>query len=537
MTVEFESLRNVTPDGEFEIFDLPGVGEYVESHFGFQELINLVGQEVSAIIPIVSLKEVSKNDWSTALPKILRDTTGLEEPPLIVCTHLDQVETPEHVNALIERVLSEFSSQSNDLKVECVACSSRLGLGAQILLKMSQEGKPTYDNLFDENVPEPCRACAKHILGSSEKLARRSLRSLTDEDWRIALEETVVESGLEETVVRITRDVVGNAHSETLRRSLKSTALQFHKASLFHSSILLKMQHSREEAEELRDTFREAQRQIALVQESWDKEEQELRSNAKMRIENLLTELETRLTVKAKENYEDVKQVFILTHTEYEDYTKSEGQIRFCHWRSSEIVVQDVLKRMKRELELDMQAIVLKLQHETFREEITVQLNTLTSVIKNKLGKDDFAVDKMVVETNYVNGAIEDLDPIDFSIQVSYVEIQAGLCFSDEYTLIREETLLQELYEQMIRPSVASLRVSAESALERTMQVGRTAAKSAIAQFLHDEEMKFKLELSKRRREPSQMEVASTVAAYLNFVSAEAAMQELEKQISTRRLR
>jgi hypothetical protein len=55
----------------------------------FEELVRKVAQEVDVFVPIVSFKEVPKEDWRR-LPNLIK--RGASRPPdLIVCTHFDQV--------------------------------------------------------------------------------------------------------------------------------------------------------------------------------------------------------------------------------------------------------------------------------------------------------------------------------------------------------------------------------------------------------------------------------------------------------------
>jgi hypothetical protein len=59
-------------------------------YFHFEHLVRHVADEVNAIIPIISLKDVSKVEWKQQLPAIIKDATG-RPPELALCTHLDQV--------------------------------------------------------------------------------------------------------------------------------------------------------------------------------------------------------------------------------------------------------------------------------------------------------------------------------------------------------------------------------------------------------------------------------------------------------------
>jgi len=59
-------------------------------YFHFENLVRNVANEVNAIIPIISLKDVSKDEWKQQLPVIIKDATG-HPPELALCTHLDHV--------------------------------------------------------------------------------------------------------------------------------------------------------------------------------------------------------------------------------------------------------------------------------------------------------------------------------------------------------------------------------------------------------------------------------------------------------------
>ncbi len=56
----------------------------------FQDLIRDVAKVVNAVVPIVSFKEISKDDWRHQLSDIVE--AGMQRPPdLVLCTHLDNV--------------------------------------------------------------------------------------------------------------------------------------------------------------------------------------------------------------------------------------------------------------------------------------------------------------------------------------------------------------------------------------------------------------------------------------------------------------
>ena len=56
--------------------------------FSFEEMIRRVASEANAVVPIVSFKEIAKQDWRK-LPQII--SSGLATTSLVICTHFDQV--------------------------------------------------------------------------------------------------------------------------------------------------------------------------------------------------------------------------------------------------------------------------------------------------------------------------------------------------------------------------------------------------------------------------------------------------------------
>jgi hypothetical protein len=62
------------------------------NYFTLEKMVRHVAQEVSDIVPVISLKEAAKNEWKIQLAQLIEHAVG-RPPELALCTHLDQVIT------------------------------------------------------------------------------------------------------------------------------------------------------------------------------------------------------------------------------------------------------------------------------------------------------------------------------------------------------------------------------------------------------------------------------------------------------------
>lgn len=62
------------------------------NYFTLEEMVRNVAQEVSDVVPVVSLKEAAKKEWKVKLAPLIEHALG-RPPELALCTHLDQVIT------------------------------------------------------------------------------------------------------------------------------------------------------------------------------------------------------------------------------------------------------------------------------------------------------------------------------------------------------------------------------------------------------------------------------------------------------------
>ncbi|KAI5116211.1 hypothetical protein M0805_005927 [Coniferiporia weirii] len=526
ITVEFDSLRDEILDGEFEFYDLPGMGESSENYLGFEEL------------------EVSKNDWRTALPQILETSTGLRQPPLVICTHRDQVEG-RHLKTQTNQVLNVFSSGENmaSFKTQCVACSSRLGFGARILLNMSRECKPEYDSIFNESISEACRSCARSILGDSERMSRRTYGRFSDEDWKLELVETLEESGLTEATKQFTVTMAKRAQTEALQRGIKSMSRLIHELSTLKSETLLRLRRTKAECTQARSDFVEAEKKVKTAQESWKAREKRLRSRAIVNVSEAFDEFKENCLSSTGSIFRKTEERFINRHKDDGlSYQNVGGVLKFAEEKVFEEFIQDIMKETENVLEAERRFVVPKMRREIIDEEIRDQLLDLCTRIDIKLGgaqRSLFA--RLDTEMDDIRKSIRDAPTKDL-LQMTSREVDKFPWFLrwirsfwsqyNGYT-IATETVIQFLRDEVIQPYVASLKASAESAFGHMMELGADTALNSVDALLDAERLAYELELSKKGTEPSQTNVASAVVTHMNFVAAEAALHRLEAELSS----
>ncbi|KAI5115401.1 hypothetical protein M0805_004072 [Coniferiporia weirii] len=545
LTVEFDSLRDEALDGQFEFYDLPGMGESGESYLGFQELIGIIAREVNAIVPIVSLKEVSKNDWRTTLPRILETSTGLRQPSLVICTHRDQVETA-HLETQTNQVLNVFNgtgSVRESLQTQCVSCSSRLGFGARTLLNMSRDCKPEYGSIFNESVPEACRSCARHILGASERTLKKKFDRYSNEDWISELNDVLEESGLTGAMNQFTVTMARTAQKEALLRGIKSISHLVREISSLQQETLLRLGRTKAECDLAKQAFVESERKIKDARDSWKHEEEMLRTRAMTNVHEAFLELEHECVSSVCLFLCESEKQFAAKRKDGSSYNNANGTLKFAEKKLLEEFLQDVCKTTENELEARKGYSIPKMKRDIIDAEIELQLDILRAKITIKLGgAQRKLLTKLDTEMGAIRESIRETSVKELLLRTSHeadnlpwflrwIRIFWGQHY--DYT-VSELTILLFLQDSVIRPYLASLRASAEDVFRRTMTLGANIAHNAVNELLNEEKLAYELELSKKGTEPSQTKVAAAFTAHMNLVSAEAALRNLEVELQAR---
>ncbi|KAI5115402.1 hypothetical protein M0805_001500 [Coniferiporia weirii] len=547
LTVEFDSLRDEALDGQFEFYDLPGMGESGESYLGFQELIGKIALEVNAIVPIVSLKEVSKNDWRTTLPRILETSTGLRKPSLIICTHRDQVEDA-HLETQTNQVLNVFNGTDRveeNLQTQCVSCSSRLGFGARTLLNMSRDCKPEYSSIFNDSVSEACRSCARHVLGGSEKTWKKKYDGYSNEYWISELNDALEESGLTGAMNQFTVTMARTAQKEALLRGVKSASHLVQEISALQQDTLLRLGRTKAECDLAEQAFAESERKIKDAKEEWKHQEGKLRSSAMENLNEAFVEFERECVSSAGPIFRESEVSVAARHKDNLSYQNVDGTLKFARETSLRKFLRDILRATKVEMEAKRSFSVPKMKSEIIGGEIKQQLAILRAKIEVNLGSAqrvlfnrlDIEMDvicKFVQETpvkELFRSTIQVVDELPWFAR--WIRIFWGKYYGYAVA-VTEADVVQVLQDEVIRPYVASLRASAEITFGRMMKHGADIACRLVDAHLNEECLAYELELSRKGTELSEGKIASTVAAHMNFVSAGAALRRLEAKLQTK---
>lgn len=160
LTIEFLSLQDSNFEGIFEFIDLPGIAERFDD-FKFEDLIRRVSNDFTLVVPVISFKELPLADWKS-LPDII-SKGAVRPPPFVLCTHYDLI-SHDRLKEQLAQVKRAFWPRGEDSDSRIISCSSTLGLSAQTLLKLSLDGKPAFEQIWDESSIQ--YTCAKTILGA-----------------------------------------------------------------------------------------------------------------------------------------------------------------------------------------------------------------------------------------------------------------------------------------------------------------------------------------------------------------------------------
>ena len=121
------------------------------TQYSFEDLLRKVSKQVDAFVPIVSFKELPKEDWRR-LPVFIKEGIG-RAPDLVLCTHLDQI-SRDRLTEQVANVAKVFWPASPASHSRVLACSSRMGLSAYLLKDRSAGGLPKFEEFWDKSLME-----------------------------------------------------------------------------------------------------------------------------------------------------------------------------------------------------------------------------------------------------------------------------------------------------------------------------------------------------------------------------------------------
>ena len=196
-----------------------------DPQFDFESLVRLVASDSSAIVPVVSFKELPRSDWKH-LPDIV--TSGFHgRANVVICTHLDQI---SQGNMEVHRdIVTKIFWPRDVMNTNSVLpCSSLMGLSARDLLDKSCSSKPPFEEIWKrDTVGYHVRGslltkyasaerpqCAAKILGVGDP--KPVYAQLDDQTWRNKLDTELRASGLPGAIQELTTEMVDRARIKAL---------------------------------------------------------------------------------------------------------------------------------------------------------------------------------------------------------------------------------------------------------------------------------------------------------------------------------
>ncbi|KLO16293.1 hypothetical protein SCHPADRAFT_221994 [Schizopora paradoxa] len=240
-----------------KFIDLPGLGEAHIDFHNFEDLVRTAAIEADTIVPIVSFKEAAKKDWRSQLPQIV-EAMLKRSPDFVLCTHMDQAQSKKRIDEQLASVGKEFWPKITNFDRRVLRCSTRMGIGAQRLLKQSQVSKPPFHNIWKENTI--IFDCVEKILGVGDM--RQKYEQMDHKDWVKALEWQLRVSGLDDAISRLTEGIINDAQGHQLRLEGRKIMLATQKLASEQRRTLVEISRTRDESELAYNDFKAAQKKF-----------------------------------------------------------------------------------------------------------------------------------------------------------------------------------------------------------------------------------------------------------------------------------
>ncbi|KAH7927606.1 hypothetical protein BV22DRAFT_268537 [Leucogyrophana mollusca] len=327
LKIEFEALRDEQFEGVFEFIDLPGVGESDDSFHSFEDLVRGVAKEVDAVVPVVSFKEVSKDDWRQQLPDIIKVAK-------------------DRVEEQMASVAKAFWPRKLDAQHRILGCSSRMGFSARSLLRHSRSAKPQFNEIWCEDAIE--YDCAEKILGTHEP--ESTFHNLSFEVWNKAVSDQLTRSGLQSTIKRLVTEMVISSHQRALVEEGSRIAKQIRKAISNQHRLLLSMHRSTEAREQAYRTFEKARSDYQGVLAEWALTAADLQMTSSRKLKAGFQLLEREGTTVAYQAIENTEKANRTTLSAQRAEINDLGELVFQDVHAAEMFLQQVQVHMNKSL-------------------------------------------------------------------------------------------------------------------------------------------------------------------------------------------
>ncbi|KLO15519.1 hypothetical protein SCHPADRAFT_938629 [Schizopora paradoxa] len=569
LTIEFLSLQGRDFEGIFEFIDLPGIAEHFED-FKFEDLIRRVSKDFTLVVPVISFKELSLADWRF-LPSIINNGTG-RPPPFVLCTHFDLI-SRDRLTEQLAQVKRVFWSGGQDPNCRILTCSSKMGLSAQTLLRMSENGKPAFKDIWDRTSIQ--YHCAEKILGVGNPESHYN--KFTSEEWVDVIQDQLDDSGLHPAIEHITKDTVAKAQQRLLMSDNKQIWRHVRKVCAELKRQLLEMRRSHEDYESAYKEFSVARKTYMRILENWDANEARRKGSWTTKLQRSFKVLEKERDLLSPKSVNTVAKSLDPKMLGVDARGQSDpNNLVFANKLQAEAFLKDVhedltlaLSKLRRQFVVlvrdltnracddRMKALKIKIEEAT-QEGVNEKLKTqiLEDLSEGDANITPFSISHIdsaavhKLKERYNGPAAfhdirsfiaKDFDSLGFMVKGPVTAIaafswaiSAGV-WPFMYRLkafeIKKAEITRTFDAEVVNTFLKSLKQEGEKTLEGVLRVSAEGAKAAVEDVLMKEETRYQIERSKKEQPADKRIVAETLACFINFQAADSAMFKLQEHL------
>ncbi|KLO16274.1 hypothetical protein SCHPADRAFT_926651 [Schizopora paradoxa] len=551
--INLEAMKNLGVGCEIEFIDLPGIGEANSNFHKFEDLVRIAASEADSIIPIISLSEVARGDWRNQLVSIVKTGLG-RAPDYVVCTHLDKFPLNRVQSELVPSVGKEFWPALANFNDRVLFCSPRLGIGAETLIELSRQSKPSFNQIWEDHPIQ--YDCAKSILGT--EAAEELFLELSHSEWLEELDEQLSNSNLPSTVSHLINGIISNAQTTALLVEGEKLRHIMQKAAADQRRCLLEISRSEEDFQIKYHGFLHTQRKLKHLQETSANENKSLQGASRQTLDQAYTILvqevekfyhaaQDDMTSELKNNVTRkfvafVRELAERSRAKLFDVLVSELEQAVKNDEESKELVGDILEKLPYEAGSVDVLYSSRLKHRVIRTNIQHHsLSTAYSSIRDIVAKPFLKpTGRSSMESPY---ALTNGGGLGFMFRAPIAVLAAiplilgspiwpFVTYKKKY-FINKKTLAKHFEEEIQKPFFLALKKEAEETLDKVIQRSYEDVQAIVDVSLKEEEARFEREksLKKLSHHDTIALTVNTASLLWNFSAAERGLLELQNYL------
>ncbi|OBZ66421.1 hypothetical protein A0H81_13702 [Grifola frondosa] len=545
----------------------------------FEDLVRMVAKEANALVPIISFKEVAKDDWRQQLPEIIKAGLG-RAPEMVICTHLDQL----GMSIIAPLAARPYGS-------ECTSTTSAVRVSKPNFEDIWVEGRVAYD-------------CAEKILGVGNPKTKYEV--LEFDEWKEVIVDQLKESELESAITRLTTDIAMTKRGYILKVEGEQLHRMISKSIVDHNRLLSVMGRSQLQFELAYAAFKEIRLLFAEMLEDWRAEENRSQAAYMEKLHKAIHVLQLQgLTVAAqatektmslshwRKNIGSDVEFFVVSiqremhsllgslkrqfvsfvrelanrcRAEYFDSLRDKIQKTIRDDAQNELMtgILDRLDAFGEDIEALLLPNIMKkvvhsivaerynaaTAHRAIRNAIVGPLLTRNETSSNGTDADwtDVSTETSSDESASIVTEEKDIQQLGFMLRAPVavlatipwflgVGVWLFMARSKQY-LLNVESLIEELQERAIRPYFDGLHEEGVTTLENIGERSSKVAELAIHESLEEEERRYQQERSLKQKERSQNEpprpiiAVSSMTLLLNLLAADSGLLGIQRHLT-----